>query len=60
MSRHSRTQKQRGGKRRLTRKASMWSKMVTKVYHKMKRENSDVTLMMAMREASRLRKQGQL
>ncbi len=60
MSRRSRTQKQRGGKRRVSRKASNWSKAVTKVYRQMKQKDSSVTLMDAMKHASALRKEGKL
>ncbi len=60
MAHRSRTQKQRGGKRRATRKASNWSKAVTKVYRQMKREDSSATLMGAMKRASALRKEGKL
>lgn len=60
MSRHSRTQKQHGGKRRATRKASNWAKAVTKVYRQMKREDSTVQLVDAMKRASALRKEGKL
>ena len=60
MARRSRTQKQRGGKRRATRKASNWAQAVTKVYRQMKRENSSVSLKDAMVQASKLRKEGRL
>lgn len=60
MARRSRTQKQRGGKHRATRKASSWAKAVTKVYHQMKREDPNVKLMDAMKRASDLRRQGKL
>lgn len=55
-----RTQKQRGGKRRATRKASSWAKAVTSVYKKMKRENPEASLKDAMQRASQLRRQGKL
>jgi len=56
----ARTQKQRGGRRRATRKASNWAKAVTKVYRQMKREDSTVQLVDAMKRASALRKEGKL
>jgi len=56
----ARTQKQRGGRRRATRKGSNWAKAVTKVYRQMKREDSTVQLVDAMKRASALRKEGKL
>jgi hypothetical protein len=56
----ARTQKQRGGRCRATRKASNWAKAVTKVYRQMKKEDPTVQLVDAMKHASALRKQGKL
>jgi hypothetical protein len=45
------TRKMKGGKG--TRKASKWTKFVTKVYKDMKKKNKNVKLGDAMKEASR-------
>jgi hypothetical protein len=45
-----------GGKR----KGSEWTKKVTALYHKMKKENKDTTFMQALQRASELKKKGQL
>jgi hypothetical protein len=45
--------KQRGGKRRLSRKAGQWSKFVGKIYREMKAKNPKVSLKDAMKAASR-------
>lgn len=68
MARRSHTRKhkrasrkqQRGGKRRMSRKASSWAKAVKRVYDEMKRDDSNVSLKDAMMRASQLKRQGKL
>ena len=49
---------QKGGKTK--RKASSWNKAVSRVYHEMKRKNSNATFGQAMKEASARKKKGTL
>jgi len=48
------------GGRRKTRKGSTWTRSVTKLYHEMKRKDKSVQFRDALKEASRLKKQGKL
>ena len=50
----------KGGKRKTKRKASSWNKAVSRVYHEMKRKNSNATFGQAMKEASARKKKGTL
>jgi hypothetical protein len=51
-----------GGRRKVskTRKGSSWTRSVTKLYHEMKRKDKNVQFRDALKEASRLKKQGKL
>ena len=63
MARKTRSKKEKrseGGKRKGTRKASSWAMAVKKVYADMKKKDKNVSLGMAMKRASELRKKGQL
>lgn len=55
--RHGKSHKHRGKSHK---GRSDWNRKVMEVYHRMKRANKDVRLKDAMREASRLKKKGQL
>ena len=48
------------GGRRKTRKASSWTKSVTALYHKMKKEDSSVKFSDALKKGAELKKKGQL
>jgi hypothetical protein len=54
-----RRNKSEGGKRK-TRKSSEWTRKVTELYRKMKKEDKDATFMGALKRASELKKKGQL
>lgn len=52
--------RRKSGKSRKTRKCSVWTKKVTELYRKMKKENKNVSFRDALKHASELKKKGQL
>jgi len=58
-TRRNKKEKQQGGRRK-TRKGSEWTRKVTDLYHKMKKQDKSVSFMQALKKASQLKKQGKL
>ncbi len=58
----NRNKRSEGGRRksRKTRKCSVWTKKVTELYRKMKKEDPNTSFRDALKHASQLKKKGQL
>ncbi len=52
--------RRKSGKSRKTRKCSVWTKKVTELYRKMKKEDPNTSFRDALKHASQLKKKGQL